>query len=252
MPDTALAPRTRLSLVIPVKDEAESLRPLVSELVEAGLPAHFDLEVLLVDDGSSDQTPEIIAGLMGEHVFLRCLRLDRTLGKSAALDAGFRAARGEILAMMDGDLQNDPRDLLPMIDTLRQGFDLVSGRRERRADTLWRRVQSRIANHVRQFVLRDHATDCGCGIKVLRRECVARLPMFRGAHRFMEALIQAQGFRFKQIPVNDRPRRHGEPKYTFRRRGILRPTVDMLGVLWLRSRMDRCEARPVEPPEPRG
>jgi len=237
----AQAPATglkRVSLVIPARDEEENVRALVEEIFEVGLGERYDLELILIDDGSTDRTPDIIRQLMASDSRILCRRMDASRGKSAAWDLGFSIAAGDVVVTMDADLQNDPRDIPALIEALDEGFDLVSGQRRRRADTLGRKIQSRIANHTRRFFLRDNAVDCGCGLKAFRRECIRCIPMFSGTHRFMEALFQMRGFRFRHVLVNDRPRRFGKAKFGLGNR-LLGPFVDMLGVFWLKRRAIR-------------
>lgn len=240
-----------VSLAIPLRDEEESVDALIAEIGAAGLAERWEFEAIVVDDGSQDGSLERLRGQMARHPFLRVLALDGRRGKTAAWDAGFSQARGEFIVTMDADLQNDPRDIPRLIEVLNAGHDLVSGQRRRRADTLWRRVQSRVANRVRQALLGDGVQDVGCGLKAFRRSCLERVHLFDGAHRFMEALFQMHGFRVAEVPVADRARRFGRPKYGLRNR-LIRPLADTLGVRWLQRRTITGTFRIIDPPGPEG
>jgi dolichol-phosphate mannosyltransferase len=231
----------RLSVILPVFNELGSLPGLVDELIAALDPLEESYEILLVDDASTDGSGAWIAEAAGRRPGVRGLALAGHEGQSAALAAGFQAARGAIFVTLDADGQNDPADIPRVLDAL-AGADVVSGVRARRDDRWLRRVSSRIANGVRRAVLRDGVTDVGCSLKAYRAEYVRGLPLFRGAHRFLPALCRGRGARVAELPVAHRPRRHGVSKYGVGNRlwvGI----VDLLGVSWLRTRLHRHAAR---------
>jgi glycosyltransferase involved in cell wall biosynthesis len=223
----------RISVVVPVFDEEPNLAPLVAEIGAA--LAGLDYELLLIDDGSRDDTAATLARLAGEEPRLRPLRHDRNYGQSAALATGFAAARGELLVTLDGDLQNDPADAPRLLAELDRGFDVVSGVRRRRQDSWVRKVSSRIANGVRRRVLDDGITDVGCSLKAYRTRVVKRLPPFAGMHRFLPALARMEGARVTELPVAHRPRRFGKSKYNISNR-LWRGIADLLGVWWLQRR----------------
>ena len=223
------------SLIVPTKNEEENIEILAKEVHDARLPELYDLEMIFIDDGSTDRSPEIMKQLMAEYPWVISYRMDRSHGKSAAWDLGFMMAHGEYIVTIDADLQNDPQDIPGLIQLLEDGCDLASGRRRRRADTLGRKIQSRTANYVRRFVLNDNALDCGCGLKAFRRTCLSRFRLFNGAHRFLEAIFTLNGFRIDHMLVNDRPRRFGTAKYGLHNR-LLGPLMDMFGVFWLKRR----------------
>lgn len=229
MPD---APR--ISVVVPLFNEEENVVELQRQLAEAlrGLPH----EVIFVDDGSSDQTSARV--VTSDSV--RLLRFEQNAGQSAAMYAGMKAARGAVIALIDGDLQNDPADIPAVAAKLDEGFDLVCGYRKNRKDTRFKRVQSRIANFVRSRFIGDGVRDTGCSLKAMRRECVEALMPFKGMHRFIPAFIRRAGFRITEMPVNHRPRLHGMSKYNFANRAW-RATRDMFGVNWLLSRRMKYE-----------
>jgi len=218
-----------VSIVVPVFNEEANVSILQSEL-RAALSG-LDYEIVFVDDGSTDRSAEKIEVAPN----IRILRFERNTGQSAALYAGIRAARGETIVMIDGDLQNDPADIPRLLEQISRGADLVCGYRAKRKDTITKRMASRIANFVRSRFTKDYVRDTGCTLKAMRRECADALVPFKGMHRFIPALIRGAGHRLVEIPVNHRPRRFGRSKYGFGSRA-LRATVDMFGVRWLLSR----------------
>lgn len=206
-----------LSVVIPALDEAESLPSLHGEVVEACLSYLEEVgspldsyEVILVDDGSSDGTREACESLEP----LRYIRHEQTLGQSAALERGFREARGTYVVSLDGDGQNDPADIPALLGHLvEHGLDCVCGWRVHRNDPLGKRVASRGAYILRQAIVRDGIHDSGCTLKAFRRECLEGLPLEDGQHRFIPALLKRRGYSVGEVPVNHRPRLHGRSKY---------------------------------------
>lgn len=218
-----------ISVVVPLYNEEGNVAELQRQ-IEAAL-ATRDYEIVLVDDASTDNTLANIPG--GERV--RVIRFEKNSGQSAAMHAGIHNSRGDIIVTLDGDLQNDPADIPAMITMLNQGWDLVCGYRQKRKDTAFKRLQSRIANAVRSRFVGDGVRDTGCTLKAMRRECREALLLFNGMHRFIPALIRNMGWRVTELPVNHRPRVSGVSKYGFGNRAW-RATMDMLGVRWLNSR----------------
>ena len=218
-----------VSVIVPVYNEEENVPILQAEL-RAALRG-FDHELIFVDDGSADQT----VGRIEPASNVRLLRFEKNAGQSAAMYAGLQAARGTILVLIDGDLQNDPADIPKLVDEISRGADLVCGYRALRRDTRVKRLTSRIANAVRSRYTKDGVRDTGCSLKAMRRECVSALIPFKGMHRFIPALIKDAGYRLVEIPVNHRPRRFGQTKYGLGNRAV-RATTDMFGVRWLLSR----------------
>ncbi len=230
--------RPRLSVVVPVWNEAENIEPLVREIAHA-LEGAFDYEIVYVDDGSDDATPERLAALAREMPRLRIVRHPQRRGQSAALWTGIRAAHGEWVATLDGDGQNDPRDIPRLWQILQQARDsrlrLVTGERRERHDTWIKRMGSRIANAVRAWLLRDRTPDTGCGLKLVHRETFLAVPAFDHMHRFLPALVLREGYEVLSVPVRHRPRARGRSKYGVLDRlwiGI----VDLAGVWWLMRR----------------
>jgi len=218
-----------VSVVVPVFNEEENLPALQAELHSA--LAGFDHEIVFVDDGSTDRSIEKIESASN----VRVLRFEKNAGQSAALYAGIRAARGQVIVTIDADLQNDPADIPKLLAEIDHGFDLVCGYREQRRDTLVKRLTSRVANFVRSRYTRDGVRDTGCTLKAMRAVCASALVPFKGMHRFIPALIKGAGFQIVEMPVNHRPRKFGQSKYGLGNRA-LRATVDMFGVRWLLSR----------------
>ena len=217
------------SVVVPLFNEAESVLILQKEIALALEGLKYEL--ILVDDGSTDGT--ILRIERGPTV--RVLQFKRNSGQSAAMLAGMRAARGKAVVLLDGDLQNDPRDIPRLLDEVERGADLVCGYRVLRRDTLLKRLSSRIANFVRSRFVGDGVRDTGCTLKAMRRICVQTLVPFKGVHRFIPALVKSAGFKIVEIPVNHRHRQFGVSKYGLGNRA-LRATLDMFGVRWLQSR----------------
>jgi len=218
-----------VSVIVPVYNEEQNVPILEAEL-RAALKG-VDHEIIFVDDGSSDHTVERIEAAPN----VRVIRFEKNAGQSAAIYAGLQAARGAILVLIDGDLQNDPADIPKLIAEIARGADLVCGYRAQRRDTVVKRLTSWIANAVRSRYTKDGVRDTGCTLKAMRRECVSALVPFKGMHRFIPALIKDAGYRLVEIPVNHRPRRFGQTKYGLGNRAV-RATIDMFGVRWLLSR----------------
>jgi dolichol-phosphate mannosyltransferase len=217
------------SVVVPLYNEEANL-PILQEELRVALSG-LDYEIVFVDDGSVDRTPERIEAAPN----IRLIRFEKNFGQSAAIYAGLDAARGATVVVIDGDLQNDPADIPRLLAEITHGADLVCGYRRKRQDTVVKRLTSRIANTVRSRYTKDGVRDTGCTLKAMRRECVSALFPFKGMHRFIPALVKAAGYRLVEIPVNHRPRRFGQSKYGLRNRA-LRATIDMFGVRWLLSR----------------
>jgi len=231
-----------LSVVIPFYNEEESIPGVCREVAEA-LARDFarPWELVMVDDGSTDRTAELIDALDRQHGNFSAVHLDPNSGQSAALEAGFTAARGELIATLDGDGQNDPADIPRLVDALEaSGVDMMCGIRATRRDNFVRRASSRIANRVRAFFLHDDITDVGCSLRVFRRACLEQVRFFRNAHRFFPALFLMAGHRVDEMPVNHRPRSRGESKYGGGINSRLWVGIaDLAGVWWLRKRFLR-------------
>ena len=230
-----------LSVVIPVYNEEENLRPLWEELrgVLDGLGRAF--EVVFVDDGSRDRSADIIRGFREADRRVRLVRLKANAGETAATDAGFKAARGRWVVVMDADLQNDPHDIPTLLSHLDR-WDAVTGWRVKRGegDDWLRRLSSRVANRVRNALSDESIQDSGCTFRAFRRECLRELVLYRGFHRFVPTLLRMRGYRVLEVPVNHRPRRFGQSKYGVWNRALV-ALVDLLVVRWMKGRLLRYE-----------
>jgi dolichol-phosphate mannosyltransferase len=222
-----------VSIVVPVRNEADNIAPLIAE-ISAALDGRWAYEIIYVNDGSTDATGERLAAIMTQRDNLRQLRHAKSTGQSAAVRSGVRAARGVIVATLDGDGQNNPAFLPDLIAAVEKGANvgLAAGQRVGRKDTGFKKLQSRIANGVRSSILRDGTRDTGCGLKAFRREVFLMMPYFDGLHRFLPALMRREGYEIAYVDVIDRPRRSGASNYGFFDRlwiGIM----DLAGVWWL-------------------
>jgi dolichol-phosphate mannosyltransferase len=232
----------RLSVVVPVKNEAENIEPLIREIV-AAVSDLIDFEIVYVDDGSTDATLAELKRLGAELPQLKIVRHLASCGQSTAITSGVLAARFGWIATLDGDGQNDPADIPSLLARLRaakpeENLHMLAGWRANRRDTWLRRFSSKVANRVRSGMLKDATPDTGCGLKVFSRETFLRLPYFDHMHRFMPALVQRHGGRVESVVVNHRPRERGTSKYGLHNRlwvGI----VDLFGVMWLIRRAKR-------------
>jgi glycosyltransferase involved in cell wall biosynthesis len=223
-----------VSIVVPVRNEAENVGPLIAEIASA-LDGRWNYEIICVNDGSTDATAARLGEIMKLRANLRLINHATSCGQSAAVRSGVRAARNAIIATLDGDGQNNPVFLPDLISALQDGGDrigLAAGQRVGRQDTGFKKIQSRIANAVRSSILRDGTRDTGCGLKAFRREVFLMMPYFDGLHRFLPALVRREGYEIAYVEVIDRPRRSGVSNYGFFDRlwiGIM----DIAGVWWL-------------------
>jgi dolichol-phosphate mannosyltransferase len=228
------ATATAVSIVVPMRNEAENVGPLIAEIASA-LDGRWNYEIICVNDGSTDATAARLGEIMKLRGNLRQIHHPTSCGQSAAVRSGVRAARSAIIATLDGDGQNNPVFLPALISAIQDGGDrigLAAGQRVGRQDSGFKKIQSRIANAVRSSVLRDGTRDTGCGLKAFRREVFLMMPYFDGLHRFLPALARREGYEIAYVDVIDRPRRSGVSNYGFFDRlwiGIM----DMAGVWWL-------------------
>ena len=217
-----------------MRNEAENIAPVIAEIA-AALDGRWNYEIIYVNDGSTDATPERLVSAMKSRRNLRQIRHAASSGQSAAVRSGVRVAHGAIVATLDGDGQNNPAFLPALISAIEQGGErtgLAAGQRVGRKDTGFKKMQSRIANSVRNAILHDGTRDTGCGLKAFRREVFLALPYFDGLHRFLPALVRREGYDIVYVDVIDRPRHSGVSNYGFFDRlwiGIM----DLAGVWWL-------------------
>jgi len=227
-----------LSVVVPVKDEAENIAPLAREIA-AAIATESASEIVFVDDGSGDATARTLTELKPQLPQLRIIQHSRNMGQSRAVRTGVRAARGELIVVLDGDGQNDPADIPKLVQEFRASnaprLGLVQGQRATRKDSAQKRIASRLANRIRRRILNDGADDVGCGLKAFPRDAFLSLPYFDHMHRYMVALMLREGFEVRFVEVNHRPRLHGRSKYGVWDRLVVGIT-DLMGVRWLQRR----------------
>lgn len=237
----------RVSIISPMHNESENVAALIAEIAEvrAALPPS---ELILVDDGSKDDTARLIAEHMVDRPWLRLVQHKRAAGQSAAVHSGVLAARGSLCCTLDGDLQNPPSQLVPLCAPLLDAsaavtLGLVAGQRQGRQDTLSKRLASKAANAIRSFILNDSTRDTGCGLKAFRRDAFLELPFFNHMHRYLPALFARHGWAVAHVDVTHRARLGGQSKYTNIQRAFV-GIWDLLGVAWLIRRAKT--ARPTE------
>ena len=216
-----------ISIVVPAFNEAESLNALYDEVSAAIGAGNF--EIIFIDDGSADETPAVIEQLASDHPEIRAIEFRRNFGKAAALDAGFRAARGDIVITMDADLQDDPAEIPRFIEKLDAGFDVVSGWKQVRNDPADKTLPSKVFNSVVSRLGGIRLNDFNCGFKAYRREALEDLSLYGELHRFIPVLLHWRGFRIGEIAVNHRARQFGKSKYGASR--MLKGAFDLLTVI---------------------
>jgi dolichol-phosphate mannosyltransferase len=233
-----------ISVVVPVRNEAENVDPLIAE-IHAALDGRVDFEVIYVDDGSEDGTRERLLAARGRDPCVRVLRHRRSCGQSAAVRTGVGAARSDLIVTLDGDGQNDPADIPKLLSAWRDGERSAAGRfiagvRQRRRDGLVKRISSRLANAACRWLLKDDTRDIGCGFRLFSVELYKALPQFDHMHRFLPVLARRAGAKVISVEVGHRPRRSGRSNYGIHGRlwvGI----VDLVGVAWLQRRVATAE-----------
>ncbi|MEN6336060.1 MAG: glycosyltransferase family 2 protein [Phycisphaerales bacterium] len=223
----------QISVVTPLLDEQDNL-PALYEQITRALTGRYDYELIFIDDGSTDRSFEILKGLQASDPRVRVIRFRRNFGQTAALSAGFKHARGEIVVALDADLQNDPADIPMLVAKLDEGYDVVSGWRKKRQDAaLKRRLPSRLANGLISYITGVHLHDYGCTLKAYRREILAEMRLYGEMHRFIPAMASWSGARIAECVVNHRPRTAGKAKYGLAR--TLKVILDLMTVKFLGS-----------------
>jgi glycosyltransferase involved in cell wall biosynthesis len=230
--------------VVPAYNEAENLPLLIEALNKAIGPLDAAREIIIVNDGSTDNTAEVLARLRAETPSIRVLEMVKNAGQTAGFDAGFKAATGDVVVTMDADLQNDPTDI-PRLLALIGEYDVVCGIRRKRNDTLVRRVSSKIGNWVRNKITSDNIIDTGCSLKAFKRDNLHGLALYAGMHRFLPTLMKMRGCKVAQIEVAHHERRFGLSKYGIANRAW-RGLMDCLAVRWMGKRFLRYELKPEE------
>ncbi len=213
-----------VSVVIPVYNEEENVELVFRKNKDVLDRMKLAYEIIFVDDGSKDKTFQNLCRIKDTHV--KIIRFRRNFGQTAAMDAGFKAAKGKIIISMDGDLQNDPEDIPRLIAKLKEGYDVVCGWRKDRKDSLLKHIISRGANVLRKVIINDHIHDSGCSLKAYKKECFDDLDLYGEMHRFIPALLEWKGFKVTEMVVKHHPRKYGKSKYTMKR--VLKGFLDML------------------------
>lgn len=239
---------TNLSIVIPARNEAGNIVGLI-EAIDAALAPHQPFEIIVVDDGSSDASVQVITDRAASMPHLRLIRHDRSGGQSAAVHTGVLAARAPIICTLDGDGQNPPEELpklaAPLLADSTGKLGLVAGQRVGRQDSWSKKIASRFANGLRRWLLKDGTRDTGCGLKAFRREAFLALPYFDHMHRYLPALFARDGWGVAHVDVSHRPRGAGRSNYSNLQRGLV-GIVDLMGVAWLLRRRKKAKALPEE------
>ncbi|OHB93648.1 MAG: hypothetical protein A3E19_06575 [Planctomycetes bacterium RIFCSPHIGHO2_12_FULL_52_36] len=226
--------RKNLSIVFPVHNEADSLGELLSRLLPVLKGLNQSYEVIFVDDASTDRSWEVMKELRANNPHVRVIRFRKNCGESAALEAGFKATRGDVVVAMDADLQSDPKDIPGLLEKLKE-YDVAWGLRAERKDEWLRSLMSWGGNTLRQVIMGDNARDAGSPLRVMRREVVQKVKLFKGLHRFYPTLCRMEGFKVIEIPISHFPRKFGESKYNIRNR-LFKFLVDLLAVKWMQNR----------------
>lgn len=224
----------KYSIVVPLKDEEDNIAILINEIEPIMNKTDEPWELICIDDGSKDSTPAILASLKNKKPYLIIVTFKENYGQSSAFDAGFKRAKGEYIITMDGDLQNDPKDIPKFLEKAKD-FDMICGRRVNRKDTISKKITSYFANKIRSKICNDGVRDTGCSLKLYRKSCLEKIKLYEGMHRFLPALFNNENFRILEIPVNHRFRKHGKSKYNIFNRSF-NTIADMLAVRWMRKR----------------
>jgi len=224
------------SIVAPVYNEVESLPHLYGRIRKVMAATGEQWELILVDDGSTDRSVARMQEVARQDPVVRWIAFERNFGQSAALDAGFKAARADLIATMDGDVQNDPADLPQMLALIESGeCDCVFGIRQKRQDNWLRKISSKIGNGVRNWLTHESIKDVGCALRLMRRAYLSRVKMYSGMHRFLPTLVRLEGARIREIPVRHHPRTRGKAKYGVWNRMWV-GLRDVFAVRWMRDR----------------
>lgn len=219
-----------ISVVVPVFNEEGNVRELHKEILEVCKKENYKFEIIFVDDGSKDKTPEICKELKP----LKYIRMRKNFGQTAAMDAGIKLAQYDYIVTMDGDRQNDPADIPKLVNYLEENdLDIVSGWRKNRKDTVMKKFTSRVANFLRGIIVKDNIHDSGCSLKIYKKECFDHINLYGEMHRFIPALLRIKGFEVGEVVVNHRPRTAGVTKYNWKR--TIKGFADMIS-LWFWSK----------------
>jgi glycosyltransferase involved in cell wall biosynthesis len=222
-----------ISVVVPLYDEEGNVKELHKRILESCQAIGKPFEIIFIDDGSKDDTVKNCEGLSP----LTLIKFRKNFGQTASFDAGIKQAKGDIIITMDGDLQNDPKDVKLLLEKMEEGFDVVAGWRWQRKDSLWKKFFSRGANILRKILIQDNIHDSGCSLKAFKRECFEDMDLFGEMHRFIPALLELQGYSVGEVKVNHYPRTSGVTKYNWKR--AMKGFVDMLSIWFWRKYSNR-------------
>lgn len=236
----------QLSVIAPAYNEVDNVQPLVERIGQVFGPLNLRFEAIIVDDASTDGTREKLLELAGQYPWLRVVTLAKNSGQTAAMDAGFRAARGEVWGTVDADMQNDPGEIPRLMAMLGPDVDMVNGWRKKRSDNALRLIQTKIANGIRNWISEESIQDSACSLKVYKRQCLEGLTLYKGMHRFFPTLVKMRGYQVIEVPVSHNPRLHGVTKYKFGSR-VIRAFIDLLAVRWMKKRQLRYSASEITP-----
>ncbi len=231
--------RVNISIVVPVYNEEKNLPVLIPQIAQVLEPLGESYEMIFVDDGSTDESRKVLKEMTSQFPQIHFLGFRKNCGETAAIAAGLKEAKGQIVITIDGDLQNDPKDIPRMLEYLKD-YDMVTGWRETRDDPWIKRISSKIANRIRNKLSGETIRDSGCTFRAYKRECLRNLKLYKGMHRFMPTLVKMEGFRVIEIPIAHHPRQFGVSKYTTWNR-MWGAFVDLLAVRWMKSRHIRYE-----------
>ncbi|HOK08446.1 MAG TPA: glycosyltransferase family 2 protein [Candidatus Hydrogenedens sp.] len=228
-----------VSVIIPCYNEAENI-PLLVERIDQVFKEKINInyECILVDDGSTDSTQEVLNSLRNSYPALRPLHLQKNCGQSFALWQGLKYAKGNHIVILDGDLQNDPNDIPNLLNELKTA-DFVQGYRKQRKDEWLRTWISKQANRIIRFILDNPVQDTGCALKAMKKECIPYIIPFNGSHRYYAFLLHSAGFHVTELPVNHYPRKYGTSKYNISGR-LFKTLFDIIGLFWWKKRVLRC------------
>lgn len=235
-----------LSIIAPAYNEVDNIEPLIERIREVFEPLAqgegLVYEAVIVDDCSTDGTREKLLELAEKYPWVRVVRHEKNAGQTAAMDTGFKFAKGAVWGTLDADMQNDPAEIARLMKLLGPDVDMVNGWRKDRQDRnkFMRRIQTKIANGVRNKLSGDDIKDSACGLKVYKRECLQGFTLYKGMHRFFPTLVRMRGFKVIEVPISHNARLHGETKYKFGSR-VIRAFVDLLAVRWMKSRALRAK-----------
>jgi len=226
--------KPEVSVILPVYNEEENLPILVPQIVDTLKPLGKIFEIILIDDGSTDKSFNTIKELGSMFMEVRYIKFKKNAGQSAAFDAGFKNALGEIIITLDSDLQNDPKDIAKLLSYI-QEYDVVCGWRADRQDSVVKKISSKIGNGVRNFLTNENIHDTGCSLKVYKKDVLERIKLYKGMHRFLPTLLKMEGAKVIEVKVNHSPRRHGKSKYNITNR-MFSGFYDVVAVRWMQKR----------------